>query len=106
MIEARPSFPRRHACSATVGGVIARDTTPEALAAWRRLGAAGRFELAWELSESARGISIEGMLANDRSSRAARVGQALVRETAAAKCSSASRSLASTAWMRRWSTSR
>lgn len=35
------------------------------LAAWRRIGAAGRVELAWALSESTREISIEGMLKSD-----------------------------------------
>jgi len=45
------------------------DTSREAraaqLAAWRKIGPAGRFEIAWELSESAREISIDGMLRND-----------------------------------------
>ncbi len=46
-----------------------RDTTPEAreaqLAAWRRLGPAGRVELAWELTEFARESSLAGLLARN-----------------------------------------
>ena len=47
--------------------MAARDTTPGAreaqLAAWRRLGGPGRVELAWQMSESAREVSIAGILA-------------------------------------------
>jgi hypothetical protein len=47
--------------------MAARDTTPGAreaqLAVWRRLGGPGRVELAWQMSESAREISIAGILA-------------------------------------------
>lgn len=46
-----------------------RDTTREALgaqrAAWRRLGPARRVELAFEMSEQAREISIRGALARE-----------------------------------------
>jgi hypothetical protein len=46
-----------------------RDTTHEAreaqLAAWRRLGPAGRVELAWELAECARETSLAGILARN-----------------------------------------
>ena len=49
--------------------MVTRDTTREAreaqLAAWRRLGPAGRVELAWELTEFARESSLAGLLARN-----------------------------------------
>jgi hypothetical protein len=51
--------------------MIARDTTREArdaqLAAWRRLGPSGRIAVAWEMSETARELSVAAILRRDPS---------------------------------------
>ena len=58
-------MPRGHSSVAILAAMAARDTSPEAhevqRKAQRHLGAAGRVELAFEMSAEARRISIAGM---------------------------------------------
>jgi hypothetical protein len=60
---ATPEPPGYRACMPSAD--TSREAREAQLAAWRRIGASGRVELAWKLSESEREISIEGMLQSD-----------------------------------------
>jgi hypothetical protein len=63
--------------------MVTRDTTREArdaqLAAWRRLGPGGRVEVAWEMSETARDLSVAAILRRDPSLSAEQARRKLLR---------------------------